>query len=75
MLGDRTPQARQMLRALLADKIEMEPAVEDGRRGRCRGVLRINPLLADAGITCLTVVAPTGRDRTCRIEVRDFIAR
>jgi hypothetical protein len=33
MFGDRTPQARQMLRALLADKIEMEPVVEDGRRG------------------------------------------
>ena len=61
MLADRTPQARQMLRALLADKIEMEPVVESGRRGyRCRGVLRIDQLLADLGITSLTVVAPTG---------------
>ena len=50
-----------MLRALLADKIEMEPVVEDGQRGyRCRGVLRIDTLLADAGTTSLTVVAPTG---------------
>ena len=32
-----------------------------GRLGyRCRGVLRIDPLLADLGITSLTVVAPTG---------------
>jgi hypothetical protein len=55
------PQARQILRALLADKIEMEPVVEDGRRGYlCRGVLQIDPLLADLGITSLTVVAPTG---------------
>jgi len=75
-LKDRTPQARQILRALLADKIEMQPVVEDGRRGyRCRGVLPIDPLLADLGITSLTVVAPTGRDRTCIIQVRDFIAR
>jgi hypothetical protein len=60
-LKPRTSQARQMLRALFADKIEMQPVVEDGRRGyRCRGVLRIDPLLADLGITSLTVVAPTG---------------
>ena len=63
-----------MLRVLLADKIEMEPVVEDGRRGyRCRGVLRINPLLVDAGITSLTVVAPTGRARTYIIQVRDSL--
>jgi hypothetical protein len=50
-----------MLRALLVDKIEMEP-VDDGiRRGYlCRGVLTIDALLASVGITSLTVVAPTG---------------
>lgn len=72
----RTPQARQILRALLVDKIETQPVVENGRRGyRCRGVLRIDPLLADLGITSLTVVAPTRGARTCIIQVRDFIAR
>ena len=60
-LKARTPQARQILRALLADKIQMHPVVENGVRGyRCRGVLRIDALLADLGITSLTVVAPTG---------------
>jgi site-specific DNA recombinase len=56
-----TPQVRQMLRALLADKIEMEPVDDGVRRGYlCRGVLTIDALLASARITSLTVVAPTG---------------
>jgi hypothetical protein len=61
LFGNGTPQVRQMLRALLADKIQMEP-VDDGiHRGYlCRGVLTIDALLASAGITSLTVVAPTG---------------
>jgi Recombinase zinc beta ribbon domain len=77
LLGRRKPQARQMLRKLLT-RIEMTPAIEDGRRGY--------RLVADGSFAKLfsgtvleelppTVVAPTGRDRTCIIEVRDFIAR
>jgi hypothetical protein len=63
LLGRHTPQARQMLRKLLAGKIEMEPVAEDGRRGyRFRGQLTFERLLGGEAldVTRLTVVAPTG---------------
>jgi hypothetical protein len=66
LLGRHTPQARQMLRKLLAGKIEMEPVAEDGRRGyRFRGKLTFERLLGGEAlveVTRLTVVAPRSRD-------------
>jgi hypothetical protein len=64
LLSRHTPQARQMLRKLLAGKIAMEP-VSDGRtRGfRFRGALTVERLLTGEvleGTTRRTVVAPTG---------------
>jgi ABC-type transporter Mla subunit MlaD len=62
LLGRRTPQARQMLRKLLTDKIELEPVGEGRDRGyRFRGALTVDKLIGgDALITHLSMVAPTG---------------
>jgi hypothetical protein len=62
LLERQTPQARQMLRKLLADKIELEPVGEGRERGyRFRGALTIEKLIAgEALLTHLSVVAPTG---------------
>jgi hypothetical protein len=46
LLGRHTAQARQVLRRLLVDKIEMEPVIDAGRRGyRVSGRLTIGRLL------------------------------
>jgi site-specific DNA recombinase len=62
LLTRRTPQARQMLRKLLAEPIRFEPIVASGRRGyRFTGVLTLEHLIAGEAVdTHLTVVAPTG---------------
>jgi hypothetical protein len=77
LLGNHTAQARQMLRKLLTDKIELEPVGRGRERGyRFRGALCIERLIGGEALqTSLSMVAPTGRDRTCIIQVRDFIAR
>jgi hypothetical protein len=75
-----------MLRKLLDGKIAAEPVTVDGRRGfRLSGRLNVGRLLraevlraiealpAADEANSLTVVAPTGRDRTCTIQVRAFI--
>jgi site-specific DNA recombinase len=77
LLGRRKPQARQMLRKLLT-RIEMTPVVEDGQRGyRLAADGSFAKLFSGTVLEALapTVVAPTGRDRTCTIQVRDFIGR
>ena len=77
VLGRQTPQARQMLRKLLTDKIDLEPIGSGRDRGyKFRGSLAIDRLISGETIgTHLTVVAPTGRAHTCRIQLRDFITR
>jgi site-specific DNA recombinase len=74
LLGRHVPQARQMLRKLLAGKIDMEPVAEDGRRGyRFRGKLTFERLLSGeaAEITRLTVVAPRGFNRDYAVIVAE----
>jgi hypothetical protein len=66
----------------------VEPITIDGRRGfRLSGRLNVGRLLRADVLRAVeavtkaeennspTVVAPTGRDRTCTIDVRDFIVR
>ena len=63
VLGRQTPQARQMLRKLLAGgKIALEPVGSGRERGyKFRGALAIDRLIGGEAIgTHLTVVAPTG---------------
>jgi hypothetical protein len=62
VLGRQTPQARQMLRKLLTDKIDLEPVGSGRGRGyKFRGSLAIDRLISgDAIGTHLAVVAPTG---------------
>ena len=62
VLGRQTPQARQMLRKLLTDKIDLKPVGSGRDRGyRFRGSLAIDRLISgDAVGTHLAVVAPTG---------------
>jgi hypothetical protein len=62
VLGRQTLQARQMLRKLLTDKIDLEPVGSGRDRGyKFRGTLAIDRLIGGDTIgTHLTVVAPTG---------------
>jgi site-specific DNA recombinase len=68
LLSRHTVQARQALRRLLVDKIDMEPVVQGGRRGyRLSGRLTFGRLfqgeavqLVQAGGNSRSVVAPTG---------------
>jgi hypothetical protein len=51
VLGRQIPQARQMLRKLLADKIELEPVGSGRQRAfKFRGALTIDRLIAGEGI-------------------------
>jgi hypothetical protein len=62
LLSRQTTQARQMLRKLLADKIELEPVGSGRQRGyRFRGALTIERLIGGEALqTSLSMVAPTG---------------
>jgi site-specific DNA recombinase len=62
VLGRQTPQARQMLRKLLSEKIDLEPVGSGRDRGyKFRGSLAIDRIISgDAIGTHLAVVAPTG---------------
>ena len=84
ILGRRTAQTRQMLRKPLDGKILAEPVVLGDRKGfRLSGRLNVGrPLQADvfsalraatkpSDLNSQMVVAPTGRDRTYVIQVRD----
>lgn len=54
LLGSHTAQARQMLRKLLADKIELEPVGQGRQRGyRFRGALAIERLIGGEALACL----------------------
>jgi hypothetical protein len=65
LLGVHVGRTRQLLMAMLADKVPMVPVVVDGRRGyRFSGRLRLGGLLTGEGLeTCHAVVAPTGAAR------------
>jgi hypothetical protein len=65
LLGNHTAQARQMLRKLLAGKIELQPVGRGRERGyRFRGALCIERLISGEALqTSLSVVAPTGFGR------------
>jgi DNA invertase Pin-like site-specific DNA recombinase len=80
-------EARRLLRQVLVGRLAFTPVERPpdmpqrkgpGRRARliCEvsGVVSLDGVFADA-IRGGTEVAPTGRDRTCRIQVRDFIVR
>ena len=62
LLGRHTAQGRQMLRKILADKIELEAVGSGRKRGyRFRGALAIDRLIGgEAFQTSLSMVAPTG---------------
>ena len=62
LLGSHTAQARQMLRKLLVNKIELEPVGRGRERGyRFRGALCIERLIGGEALqTSLSMVAPTG---------------
>jgi site-specific DNA recombinase len=62
LLGRHTAQARQMLRKLLVNKIELEPVGRGRERGyRFRGNLCIERLIGGEALqTSLSMVAPTG---------------
>jgi hypothetical protein len=64
LLGRHTAQARQMLRKLLVNKIELEPVGRGRERGyRFRGALCIERLIGGEALqTSLSMVAPTGRE-------------
>ena len=74
-----------MLTKLLEGKIVMEPVVVNGRHGyRGSGSLNLGRLLSPDVLDALrlaptvnsrSVVAPTGHERSYRIQVRDFIGR
>jgi DNA invertase Pin-like site-specific DNA recombinase len=52
LLGRHIPQARQMLRKLLADKIELEPVGQGRKRGyKFRGALTVDRLIAGDTLT------------------------
>jgi hypothetical protein len=80
-------EARTVLRAVLVDRLvftpvtrppELPPRKGPGRHPRFvyefRGEATLSKLFAGL-ISASSVVAPTGRDRTYRIQVRDFIAQ
>ena len=72
-LGERTPEARRAIQTQVQDRMEFSPFVDDGARGyEFVGTGTYGGLLARV---LLAMVAPTGHDRTCTIQVRDFIAR
>ena len=51
LLGREVPQARQMLRKLLADKIEIEPVGSGRQRGfKFRGALTVDRLIGGDAI-------------------------
>jgi DNA-binding winged helix-turn-helix (wHTH) protein len=62
LLARHTSQARQMLRKLLTDKIELTPVRAGRKRGyQFRGAVTIDRLIGgEAFQTSLSVVAPTG---------------
>ena len=65
LLGRHTAQGRQMLRAILADKIQLEPVGSGRQHGyRFRGALAIDRLIGSEVLqTSLSMVAPTGFGR------------
>jgi hypothetical protein len=65
LLGRHTAQARQMLRKLLVNKIELEPVGRGRERGyRFRGALCIERLIGGEALqTRLSMVAPTRHAR------------
>src|SRR5438309_10724743 len=87
LFSRRLVEARGLLRAVLVGRFVFTPVTPPpalpprkgpGRKPRSiyelRGEATLSGLIAGL-ISASSVVAPTGRDRTCRIEVRDFIAR
>jgi hypothetical protein len=66
LLGQHVPQARQMLRKLLVDKLAFTPVEEKGQKGyRFAGAVNFGRLLAGDALPP-TVVAPTGFGRWWR---------
>jgi hypothetical protein len=76
-------QQRQLLRKLITERIVVTPTIKGDRKwvdwhGQMELapiVSGVTPALGDVLANGPAVVAPTGHDRTCRIQVRDFIAR
>jgi hypothetical protein len=80
-------EARGLLRAVLVGRFVLTPVTPPRdlppRKGPGRKPRFIYELKGEASLSGLieglisasSVVAPTGHDRTCRIQVRDFIAR
>jgi hypothetical protein len=67
-------QARHLLRTVLQDRLVFSPSEEGGVRHYCFDGRAALGRLVSGTVLPKGVVAPTGRDRTCPIQVRDFIA-
>lgn len=75
LLGRHVAHSRRILRSLLVGRLAFTPRADDrGRYYEFTGQGALGRLLAGLANT-KGLVAPTGRDQTYRIQVRDFIAR
>jgi len=75
LLSRNVAQARQALRSLVPARLTFMPTNEGNERGYAfEGMAVLDRVLAGI-VLAKALVAPTGRDRTGRIQVRDFIAR
>jgi hypothetical protein len=74
LLSRNVSQARQALRSLVPERLTFTPKNERGERFYVfEGMAVLDRFLAGIALP-KALVAPTGRDRTCIIQVRDFIA-
>ncbi|HKX05671.1 MAG TPA: recombinase family protein [Methylomirabilota bacterium] len=78
VLAQETPQARQMLRKILADKLDLEAVGKKGSKDRgysFRGSLNLGKLIGGEAFneTRMTVVAPTGYHRLWHVQIRGIL--
>ena len=76
LLARHVAQARQEVRLLLDGRLVYQPFDDGAEKGYAFTATGTYRRLGCSWWSLSTsVVAPTGRDRTCRIQVHDFIAR
>ncbi len=74
LLSRNVTQARQALRSLVPERLTFTPQHEEEEPFYIfEGTAVLDRFLSGIALP-KALVAPTGRDRTCRIQVRDFIA-
>src|SRR2546425_10319993 len=76
LLGRQVPQVRQMLRKLLADKIEIEPVGSGRQRGfKFRGALTVDRLIGGDAIVGINNTPVSGGPNGTRSSLRNSSAR